>query len=154
MRARTRGRATGVLPLEFDVELAVGTETRVLREDPDGLGWWTADGDQATVADTISWYAEGLLAGWIEKSREQDEGREVVAYEGAEDPRLLLRDPSSFTLDEAREQAATEVLDASLRAAAAQDAGAREFYAEIEEAAIAFPQVVTRLLYEARRQSS
>jgi hypothetical protein len=103
--------------------------------------------------DTISWYAEGLLAGWIEKSREQDEGREVVAYEGAGDPRLLLRDPSSFTLDEAREQAATEVLDASLQAVSrlAEDG---DFYAEIEEAAVSFPRVVTRLLYEARRQSA
>jgi hypothetical protein len=29
-----------------------------------------------------------------------------------------------------------------------------DFYAEIEEAAVSFPRVVTRLLYEARRQSA
>jgi hypothetical protein len=115
-------------------------------------------GGPATVGEAISLYAELLLEGWTEKARQMEEGREVVAFEGVDDPRELLRDPQSFTIEEARAQAAAEVLSASLEAlfALPENEGlggpAARLYAEIEEAAASYPAAVTRLLYDAHRQ--
>src|SRR5205085_11852514 len=113
---------------------------------------------RTTVAEAIESYAELVLARWVETARQQREGREVIALESLVDPRVALRDPESFTIDEARADAAAEVLTESLNALLTLPEDeiprgpARSFYDEVERAVAAFPAAATRLLYEARRE--
>src|SRR5205823_9737887 len=123
------------------VELGYGQRSVVLLREEEGLAWWKAGMDsRTTVAEAISFYAELVLERWVETARQQREGREVIALESLVDPRVALRDPSSFTIEEARADAAAEVLTESLNALLTmpEDAilrgAARSFYDEIEQA--------------------
>ena len=143
-------------------ELGYGERSVVLLRDDSAFAWWKAsEGSleaRTTVADAVELYAELVLARWVETARQQREGREVIALQSLVDPRVALRDPESFTIEEARADAAAEVLAESLDALLTlpedeipREAG-RSFYDELEHAVAAFPSAATRLLYEAKRE--
>src|SRR5690242_5051417 len=94
----------------------------LLREDGEAgpeLAWWTASVEsleaRTTVTEACSSYAELVLERWVETAKQQREGREVIALESLVDPRVALRDPESFTIEEASGDAAGEVLTESLK---------------------------------------
>jgi hypothetical protein len=143
-------------------ELGYGQRSVVLLREDEALAWWKATVDsleaRTTVAEAIAFYAELVLERWVETAKQQREGREVIALESLVDPRVALRDPSSFTIGEASADAAAEVLAESLNGLLTlpEDTiprgAARSFYDEIEHAVAAYPGAATRLLYEARRE--
>src|SRR3954466_14472843 len=109
----------------------------LLREEPE-LAWWKSTRGEldarTTVAEAISFYAELVLERWVETAKQHREGREVIGLESLVDPRMALRDPGSFSLEEAQAEAAGDVLNDSLNAllSAAEDGPlrgpARSFY--------------------------
>src|SRR5689334_17066169 len=99
-------------------ELGYEQRSVVLLREDDALAWWKATVEsleaRTTVAEAIASYAELVLERWVETARQQREGREVIALESLVDPRIALRDPESFTIGEARADAAAQVLKESL----------------------------------------